>query len=278
MNTTELYNTYEPVLRHVHDLFGQKAGFTLTDCEQILWYQPASDLDLRCKPGDQLAPGMGIYRAIHERRRIVALVDKKIYGIPYRSLAIPILNENRQVAGSIAVTQSVVVEDSLRESAEKIAASLGALTGNMEEISAQTQEAAASGDLLRQSSIKTNKMVKSTDDVIRVISDIASQSNLLGLNAAIEAARVGELGKGFSVVADEIRRMAITSGDSAKEIRASLQSLQTESNLLGAQLSDIVNSIQQIAKAAEAVTANVQVLGEVANEISTVANRLFQEE
>ena len=278
MDISELYNTYEPVLRHVHNLFGQKAGFTLTDCEQILWYKPASDLDLKCKAGDQLAPGTGIYRAIHEQQRIVALVDKKLYGIPYRSMAIPILNENRQVVGSIAVTQSVAVEDLLRESAEKISSSLGALSGNMEEISAQTQEAAASGEMLRQSSIKTNAMVNNTDDVIRVISDIAKQSNLLGLNAAIEAARVGEMGRGFSVVADEIRRMAITSGDSAKEIRASLQVLQTDSSLLGTQLSDIVNSIQQIAKAAEEVTATVQVLGQVANEISTVANRLFHEE
>lgn len=278
MDTSNLYNAYQPILQYVHELFGQKVGFTLTDCEQILWYKPAADLDLKCKSGDRLAPGTGIYRAIHDQQRIVALVDKKLYGIPYRSMAIPILNENRQVVGSIAVTQSVAVEDLLRESAEKISASLGVLSGNMEEISAQTQEAAASGEMVRQSAVRTNEMVHNTDDVIRVISDIAKQSNLLGLNAAIEAARVGELGRGFSVVADEIRRMAVTSGDSAKEIRASLQALQNNSALLGTQLSDIVNSIQQIAKAAEEVTATVQVLGQVANEISTVANRLFHEE
>lgn len=278
MDTANLCNTYQPVLQYVHELFGEKAGFTLTDCEQILWYKPAADLDLKCRAGDRLSPGTGIYRAIHEQHRIVALVDKKLYGIPYRSMAIPIRNEQRQVVGSIAVTQSVAVEDVLRESAEKISASLGALSGNMEEISAQTQEAAAAGELVRQSAVRTNEMVHNTDDVIRVISDIAKQSNLLGLNAAIEASRVGEMGRGFSVVADEIRRMAITSGDSAKEIRASLQVLQNDSSLLGTQLSDIVNSIQQIAKAAEEVTATVQVLGQVASEISTVANRLFHEE
>ncbi|HWR39554.1 MAG TPA: methyl-accepting chemotaxis protein [Patescibacteria group bacterium] len=278
MEPSDVFSHYQPVLQNVYSLFGQKAGFTLTDCEKILWYAPASDLDLKCRAGDLLAPGMGIYRAIHEQRRIVALVDKQIYGIPYRSMAVPVWNENRQVIGSIAVTQSVAVEDLLRQSAEKISSSLGVLSGNIEEISAQTQELAAAGMLLKESAAKTDRMVNQTDDVIRVIYDIAKQSNLLGLNASIEAARAGALGRGFSVVADEIRRLATTSGDSAKEIRSSLNVLQSDSQLLGTQLGDIVSNIQQIAEAAAEVATAVQMLGEVAVEISSVSNRLFQEE
>ena len=63
-------------------------------------------------------------------------------------------------------------------------------------------------------------------EMLLVITDIAEQTNLLALNAAIEAARVGEYGRGFAVVADEVRKLAARAGDSAKEMRYLVESIQ----------------------------------------------------
>ncbi|MEM9339155.1 MAG: methyl-accepting chemotaxis protein [Bacteroidota bacterium] len=67
-------------------------------------------------------------------------------------------------------------------------------------------------------------------EVLNVLSDIASQTNLLSLNASIEAARVGEQGRGFAVVAKEIRKLSNASADSSGQIRQMMGEVQTEAD------------------------------------------------
>jgi len=76
-----------------------------------------------------------------------------------------------------------------------------------------------------------------------MIKNVAAQSNLLGLNAAIEASRVGDVGRGFSVVTEEIRKLATSSTASIKEIDAIINTVQTDSNRIYHNLTQINEAI-----------------------------------
>ncbi|MFZ1748494.1 MAG: methyl-accepting chemotaxis protein [Nitrospirales bacterium] len=89
----------------------------------------------------------------------------------------------------------------------------------MESVSSRIQESAGRIQKLGQRS-------KDIGDIIGVIEDIAEQTNLLALNAAIEAARAGEQGRGFAVVADEVRKLAERTGKATKEIATVIESVQ----------------------------------------------------
>ncbi len=106
------------------------------------------------------------------------------------------------------------------------------------------------------------KQAEGIGGVMNVISDIADQTNLLALNAAIEAARAGEAGRGFAVVADEVRKLAEKTMSATKEVGSNIQAIQ---NSARTNINEVSNAVTNIREATELSNASGQALNEIVN-------------
>ena len=255
-------------------IFSTDIGVAVTDREKYLLYKPGRTLDLKISSGTPLKPETAVVRAMTENRRIVVRGDKATFGIPYIASAAPILDSAGNVVGGAVIIESVEQQDQLTLMAHKLADTTSTLASTSEEISAQTQEISALSRTMSTAAGESQGRLQDTDQVVGLIKAIAGQTNMLGLNAAIEAARVGEQGRGFGVVAYEIRKLATSTSDSIKKIESTLQTIREDSRKNYEQTRRIDEVMPQVAQAITQVAGAVQEVNEMARALNEMAENL----
>ena len=213
-------------------------------------------------------------------------------------------------ATELAATTNQIVQGTTRQSnqADQVATSMEEMSATVVEVARNSQNSAENAnraqetanagkkivtqtvegmmkvaDTVQKSSVTVEALGKSSEkigEIVGVINDIADQTNLLALNAAIEAARAGEQGRGFAVVADEVRKLAEKTGTATKEIADMISRIQDETN--GAiksmhegteQVEKGVELASQAGKSLDDIVSSVEVVTDMVRQIATSAEQ-----
>ncbi|WP_269467159.1 methyl-accepting chemotaxis protein [Candidatus Formimonas warabiya] len=249
-------------------------GIWLYDTEKLIWFantkaQPSSQSYI----GMPIVPEYPVYNAMKKRQRSVTEVDRKIFGEACISIDIPIFEEN-EVVGGISIALSVDKKERLLDIAKSLEESIKHFDTTVQQIAAEAEELSATSQELNSISMQTNARVGETDQVVQVIRKIAGQTNLIGLNAAIEAARVGENGRGFAVVAEEVRKLAHTSTKSTKNIGSILDQIKNAVEQINSSTQEVAMVANHQAEVLTKVSPEVENLTRLANLLVAMAQEL----
>jgi len=194
-----------------------------------------------------------------------------------RSLAIASDNQAREItAASTAINEMAVSIDHVSSNAAESAAVAERAVTIANKGAEVVQATIAGMDTIRGQIQETSKRIKrlgessqEIGDIVSLINDIADQTNILSLNAAIQASMAGDAGRGFAVVADEVQRLAERSSAATKQIAALVKTIQTDTN-------EAVISMEQTTTEVVSGAKRAQDAGVALEEIESVSTSLAE--
>jgi flagellar hook-basal body complex protein FliE len=269
-----IFDSLNDSLQYIDILFDHDVTIYITDTEKILKILSSGKLNLSSKEGDPTPKAGPPAKALNTGETVIEVVPKKIYGVHFRAYSIPIKDNNNNVIGLLLAAKSLENMDKVLTLSENVSSSLKQISLAGSDIS---QEIEKTIDLNLDTSNalnEANKNAKDTNEILEFIQSISSQTNLLGLNAAIEASRSGNNGKGFSVIAQEIRKLSKSSSESVKKIDSMLKEISNSVELVINSMNKSNSSFEAVSSAIEEIAPSIQELASTAEVLEQLAKKV----
>ncbi|WP_373270893.1 methyl-accepting chemotaxis protein [Bacillus canaveralius] len=247
-------------------------SIAICDLEKFIAYFPGETINLNIQVNQPLNPQEPLSVALRENKSLRSDVPADFYGFEFTGTATPLHDPSGKVIGGIAV--QIRRQTELRSIADQISISLTQANEQINSIANGSNSLAEFSQELLTQSHQAGEDVNRTTEVLSIIKRVADQTNLLGLNAAIEAARAGEKGKGFEVVANEIRKFSKETVASTAKINDTMDQIKKATNLIGVSIEKIAGIGQEQAASIQHTSTFIEEIQEMSKRLNQFANKL----
>jgi len=276
ISENKLMESFYNMMPYFKHYFGTDLAFTISNTEKFLLVQDTKNLKMDVKTGDKIPNGCAADVCLKNKEVMHFTVPKGVFGIPVETIAIPVFVDGN-IEGVLALGMSIdktEKKEKISNLANTLSESLTQMSSNVVDMATTFQQINETNTSIENFIQETKESSKKTDEVLTFIEGIAKQTNLLGLNAAIESARAGEYGKGFGVVSSEIRNLSNSTKESINQINGILNSIQNSINEIYERfersnnlLENQTAGLQEITATIEELTSNAILLNEFAHEM-----------
>lgn len=274
ISDNDILNAFNIVLPFLPKLFDDEISLAITNRKEFLVNQSCKSIQLKNKKGDLIGDGGAAFEAIRTGKTIVKEVPKEVYGIQFRSYAVPINNAEGNVVGAILAGRSLARSKEVLELSSNLSSSLEQISIAVNTITNNVQGLLTKNFQIISMLNEANENAKGTNDILNFVKGIASRTNILGMNAAIEAARAGESGKGFKVVANEIRKLSSSTMDSLKQVNEVLENINGNIENVSTDVVEANGVFEDQAASLQEISSSLQQLNETAKILEGLSKKL----
>ena len=260
-------------VKYIKIISENQISIAIADREKFVYIDYCDELQLPTSIGDLVPNGGAIKEALDNNKTTIKVVPKEVYGKSFKSYAIPI-EDNGEVIGVFTAGKSLTKKLRVSNIATDLSASIGEISSAINNISCGVQELATMNEVLLKQSKRSNEVAENTKSIVEFIQGIAKQTNLLGLNAAIEAARAGDQGRGFGIVAQEIRKLSNSSNESINEIDKVIQEISRCIKDIDDKITKSNDISQNQSAAIEEITASISELDKTSDFLVELSKQL----
>ncbi|WKL04321.1 methyl-accepting chemotaxis protein [Paenibacillus amylolyticus] len=264
------------VMPYISMILREPASLTVYDHEKVLEVVTTDKFDLGFEKGMTLLESYQNFAILKNgREATLATLSKEVYGIELDVLNIPIFDDNQNVVAVFCVSYDQSNQNQLEDIIQENQTINGNLVDMVQHVAAHAEELQATSEQILQNTRIAVQNSSQINKVAGFIREISEQTNLLGLNAAIEAARVGEAGAGFGVVASEVRKLSVDAKQATSDIDTSLRDVQQVIKQMEVEVSQIAASSQEQATLVASFTDVIEQLNETGARMKTLSEQLI---
>ncbi len=255
-------------MKYFEHVVGDDLMLGVTDLHEFKYYKPAKELDLGIRPGTPIAKDdPNLNNALKNGVITVNRVPASAYGFELDATSVPLKDSHGNIVGAIASAYTLQHNTFMANVTVDIESISRQLSDMVQLLAAQSQQLSATASQIQANTGKAVENSKEVNQVTGFIREISEQTNLLGLNAAIEAARVGEAGAGFGVVASEVRKLSVDTKNATQNIESSLGSVQQSILQMEREISAVADSSTEQARLVNEFSEMVDKLNSVSHDL-----------
>ncbi|MFL0195083.1 methyl-accepting chemotaxis protein [Clostridium sp. WILCCON 0269] len=272
--TNEILQSFYNLLPYLPFFFDDDVSFAIVDKDEYLKVQNSDSLKFKIKKGDKVPEGGAIAEALETGNVVIRDVPKEVYGIPFKSYAVPIKDHEGRVQGAVVVGKSITTRTEVVALARSVHTSLEEISASIQELSSGVGDVVEMNSEVLSSVQEASENTKHTNEILNFVHGISSQTNLLGLNAAIEASRAGESGRGFNIVAKEIRKLSTSTSESIKSINSVLKNIEDSIRIIDNAITESTTIFKDQADNLEKITYSIKELNSKAQTLESLSKKL----
>lgn len=271
--------SFESFAKLMGNEFPQGCMVYVCDREKFLCRYESDNYELGGKSvaqvGDRLGQGGVALKAMEMKARLSRDLPEEIYNTPVKVSAIPIEDEaTGQVIGAIGMALNRGLAANLQNFINDTGKSLSEINLAAVSVANNAEQTAINSRSLNESINDLSATTETINSILMKVKNISDQTKMLGLNAAIEAARAGDIGRGFAVVAEEVRKLSEESKSTVNEIQKFVNVISDTLDRLSQEAGSGMMASEEQAAAIEEITASLEEIGNMVQTVQKVSMSL----